>query len=195
MKYMVAAHMSKQGASEKDLTIHQTTLLPSIRGFGPLMAMIFCPNMDLKRDIWKSRYISVRTGLGYDDEKGCPYFAEHDTVFALDFQFTEDDLTTVSSHIVFLRYSYDFKYLWPFSNFNLSIRFFRFAHQVNQIRYFINTLLFSFGQKNRNEAISADHQLEVMRKLKEVTLKYEFSENISAAFLRLILIDLFISCH
>ncbi|XP_055302653.1 probable ATP-dependent RNA helicase spindle-E [Sitodiplosis mosellana] len=45
IKYMVAAHMSQQGGSNKELVIHQTTLLPSIRGFGPLMAMVFCKQM------------------------------------------------------------------------------------------------------------------------------------------------------
>lgn len=58
--------------------------------------MIFCPHMDLKRDEWKSRFISVRTGLGYNDEKKCPYYAEHDAVFPLDFEFTADDLNLVS---------------------------------------------------------------------------------------------------
>lgn len=58
--------------------------------------MIFCPSMDMKRDEWKSRFISVRTGLGYNDEKKCPYYAEHDAVFPLDFEFTADDLNLVS---------------------------------------------------------------------------------------------------
>lgn len=48
--------------------------------------------------------------------------------------------------------------------------------QINQIRYFFNTLLFSFNAKNRYETISAEHQLKVMQKLKEVTLKYEINE-------------------
>lgn len=99
---MVATHISKHGiANDKGFTIHETTLLPSIRGFGALMAMIFCPAMDLKRDEWKSRYISVRTGLGFNEEKKCPYFAEHDAVFPLDFQLDADDLGMVSTLICF----------------------------------------------------------------------------------------------
>lgn len=77
-------------------TIHETTQLPNIRGFGALMAIIFCPALDLKRDKYNSRYISARTGLGYNDEKGCPYFAEHDTVIPLDFELDENDLVQVS---------------------------------------------------------------------------------------------------
>lgn len=60
---MVAAHKSERGNSgERGFTIHETTLLPSIRGFGPLMAAIFCKQLDLKRDISKTRYISLLTG-------------------------------------------------------------------------------------------------------------------------------------
>lgn len=93
---MVAAYSSTRGNSDEECTVHETTLLPSIRGFGPLMAMIFCPAMDLKLDQYSSRYISVRTGLGYNDDKNCPYYPDHDTVFPLDFEFTESDLMLVS---------------------------------------------------------------------------------------------------
>lgn len=93
---MVASHISTCGLSTNTgFTIHETTLLPNIRGFGALMAMTFCPEMDLKRDQWKSRYISMRTGLGYNDEKNCPYFAEHDAVFPLDFVLDADDIGMV----------------------------------------------------------------------------------------------------
>lgn len=37
---MVASHISQRGLSNKDFTIHETTVLPNIRGFGPLMAMV-----------------------------------------------------------------------------------------------------------------------------------------------------------
>lgn len=59
------------------------------------MAMVFCKAMELKRDQWKSRYISVRTGLGYNEDRKCPYFPEHDAVFPLDFEFTDADLSLV----------------------------------------------------------------------------------------------------
>lgn len=96
IKYMVAAHTSQRGVTNKEFTIHETTVLPSIRGFGPLMAMIFCRSLDLKRDQTKSRYISLRTGLGYNADKSCPYYAERDTLFPLDFEFEHKDLELVS---------------------------------------------------------------------------------------------------
>lgn len=93
---MVAAQISTRGMNDEDCQVHETTLLPSIRGFGPMMAMIFCPAMDLKRDQWNSRYISVRTGLGYNEDKNSPYYPEHDAMFALDFEFSQNDLMLVS---------------------------------------------------------------------------------------------------
>ncbi|XP_031619138.1 probable ATP-dependent RNA helicase spindle-E [Contarinia nasturtii] len=129
IKYMVASHVSQQSANNKEFTIHQTTLLPSIRGFGPLMAMVFCPAADLKRDQWNSRYISVRTGLGYNDDRKHPYFAEHDAVFQLDFDFGMEDL-----------------------------------EMINQMRYNLDTLLSS------SDKVSFKNRLQVMKKLKEVTL-------------------------
>lgn len=93
---MVAATISQVGGNNKNFVAHETTLLPNIRGFGAMMAMLFAKNCDLKRDTSKTRFISVRCGLGYNDDKECAYFAEHDTVFPLDFEFTEDDLSLVS---------------------------------------------------------------------------------------------------
>lgn len=59
MKYMIGAHISQQGGSNKDFVVHETTLLPHIRGFGALMAMIFCKQIDLKRDVTKTRYFTT----------------------------------------------------------------------------------------------------------------------------------------
>lgn len=101
---MVAAHINQLGSGgDRGFTIQETTQLPSIRGFGALMAIIFCPSLDLKRDKWKSRYISARTGLGFNEKKGCPYFVEHDTVIPLDFELDEKDLEHVSYHIFFCK--------------------------------------------------------------------------------------------
>lgn len=75
-------------------------------------------------------------GLGYNDEKECAYFDEHDAVFPMDFEFTEDDLSL-----------------------------------INHIRYNLNTLLFAFNNKGRNDSISSKNKLEVMKKLKEITIK------------------------
>lgn len=124
---MVAAHISQNGPHEKNktLSVNETTLLPPLRGsifcifqynhsinhfmifiiyagFGPLMAMIFCPQINLKRDSANSRYISVLTGLGAATSKKCKekvsLFPENDSVFHLDFELTNGDIAKVSNH-------------------------------------------------------------------------------------------------
>lgn len=95
-RYMTAAHISQKGDNQS-FTLHETTLLPSIRGFGVLMAMIFAPRMHLKRDPARTRFTSVLTGLGFN-EKGA-IFPQHDNVFHLDFALEEDDLNYVSIDI------------------------------------------------------------------------------------------------
>lgn len=107
IKYIVASHVSQQGSSNKEFTIHETTLLPNIRGFGALMAMIFSPAIDLKRDQWKTRYISLRAGLGYYGDKEMSYFSEHDIVIPLDFEFNEEDLSLVSTHYLDMVFTFN----------------------------------------------------------------------------------------
>lgn len=92
MKYMVAATIIGTGSN---LLARQTTLLPNIRGFGPLMALIFCPQMEVTRDKTKNRYVSILTGLGWDDNKQHPVFEEHDMVFDLDVEITREDFDLV----------------------------------------------------------------------------------------------------
>lgn len=104
MKYVVAAHMSQKGGEDKYYALHQTTLLPNIRGFGILMAMIFSPRMHLKRDKAKTRFTSVLTGLGFVKDR--PIFPQHDNVFYLDFALDEDDLNLVNKFQVFFSFSF-----------------------------------------------------------------------------------------
>lgn len=94
-KYMSAAHVAQSSTEDRNITISGTTLMPNIRGFGPLMAMIFCPKMDLKRDQSKSRYLSVLTGLGCWGEDNDPLFPEHDLLFPLDFHLDHEDIAKV----------------------------------------------------------------------------------------------------
>lgn len=79
-------------------------------GFGPLMAMIFCPKINLKRDSANSRYISVLTGLGAapgkNNKEKLSLFPENDSVFHLDFELTNGDIAKVSDHFNTLIFQY-----------------------------------------------------------------------------------------
>lgn len=93
---MVAAAINQSNTLDFNLIVRETTLLPNIRGIGTLINLLFCPLMEIKRDKTKSRYTSVITGLGYDHKEKTPIFEEHDCVFNLDFELTQDDLDMVS---------------------------------------------------------------------------------------------------
>lgn len=69
--------------------------MPNIRGFGPLMALIFCPTMQVKRNKEKTYYSAIRTGLGYNHEKNRPIFEEHDITFHLNVEITQHDIELV----------------------------------------------------------------------------------------------------
>lgn len=95
-KYLVAVSVCQKNESNTDkINVRQTTMMPHIRGFGPLMAAIFCPMMELARDKSNSHYVSMITGLGYDEQARQPWFPENDMTFDLDTEFTVDDLKKV----------------------------------------------------------------------------------------------------
>lgn len=78
-----------------DLSLRNTTLMPNIRGFGALSALIFCPTMQIKTNETQTNYTALRTGLGYDNVKKRPVFPEHDMQFHLDVEITQHDIEMV----------------------------------------------------------------------------------------------------
>lgn len=95
-KYLVASTVTQSDGNTSLLVARETTLLPNIRGFGPLMALLFCPTMEVRRDKTRSRNVSIITGLGYDTDRNIPLYEEHDSVFQLDVEITQDDFSMVS---------------------------------------------------------------------------------------------------
>lgn len=117
-KYLVAVS-ANQNDEHSSITVRQTTLMPNIRLFGPLMAAIFAPQMKLLRNEAKTDYIKMITGLGLDQSSVC--LSEQTTMsFDLDVELKNSDIETV---IIFdnsfhLNSVYDF--------FKLEIRFYKF---------------------------------------------------------------------
>lgn len=70
--------------------------MPNITGFGALMAMIFCPQLEFQQDRQRSRYTSMLCGLGYNAAARRPVFEEHDVRFELDFELNHDDLKWIN---------------------------------------------------------------------------------------------------
>lgn len=94
-KYLVAATVCNSDSNQRSLSLRSTTQMPNIRGFAPLMALCFCPTMQVKCNQEKTHYTAIRTGLGYDSEKNRPMFEKHDIVFNLDVEITQHDIDCV----------------------------------------------------------------------------------------------------
>lgn len=69
--------------------------MPNIPGFGAIIAMIFSPCIDLKRNKDGTRYTSVLSGLGSYRQMQRPIFEEHDTTFDLDVVIDYQDIQDV----------------------------------------------------------------------------------------------------
>lgn len=94
MKYIIAANVT-ENQSKSELTARETSIMPNIPGFGPLMAMIFSPTCEFFRDKYKSRYVAILCGLGINPINKQPMFSEHDAVFNLDTEIDVDDISSV----------------------------------------------------------------------------------------------------
>lgn len=99
-KMLVGAFVHEQG---NRLILRQASMMPNIPGFGPLMALIFCPTCQLKKDEEETRVVSILTGLGCDKNTGESLFPEHDLALTLDVVLTDDDITEINA----LRYTMD----------------------------------------------------------------------------------------
>lgn len=99
-KLLVATNITESSMTG-NLTVRETTVMPNIHGFAPLMALLFCPTMEIHRDPTKSRYASILTGLGFDPATNNSLYEEHDMIFCLDTEITQSDLEIINQ----MRYS------------------------------------------------------------------------------------------
>lgn len=94
-KLIVATSMT-EAKSNGNLTVRETTIMPNIHGFAPLMALLFCSTMEINRDLTKSRYASILTGLGFDPITNQSLYEEHDMIFCLDTEISQSDLEIIN---------------------------------------------------------------------------------------------------
>lgn len=99
-KYLVSVSVCEKNDKKNNrISVRRTTMMPHIRAFGPLMAAIFSPAMELTRDKSNSHYVSMITGLGYDAIARRAMFAENDVRFNLDTEITINDLEKVQMNL------------------------------------------------------------------------------------------------
>ncbi|XP_065082926.1 probable ATP-dependent RNA helicase spindle-E [Ochlerotatus camptorhynchus] len=99
-KLLVGAYVHEQG---NRLVVRQASLMPNIPGFGVLMALIFCPTCQVKKDEEGTRVVSLLTGLGFDKTTGESLYPEHDLAMTLDIVLSDDDIVEINA----LRYTMD----------------------------------------------------------------------------------------
>ncbi|XP_013171047.1 PREDICTED: probable ATP-dependent RNA helicase spindle-E [Papilio xuthus] len=93
-KLLVAAQVG-QNEMGSTLTLHHTTLMPNIPGLPAIIALLFCPAAELRRDERCTRYVSTLCGLGSHDD-GRPYFPEHDILVNIDVDLDVDDIGLIN---------------------------------------------------------------------------------------------------
>ncbi|KAL5273653.1 TDRD9 family protein [Megaselia abdita] len=101
-RLLVAVSVTEQFESQK-LTARSVSLMPNIHGFGALMALIFAPQIQIKRNTNKTKYTAVLCGLGFDEITGKSLYEEHDILMYLDMELTPKDIELVNQ----IRYSFD----------------------------------------------------------------------------------------
>ncbi|CAH2045426.1 unnamed protein product, partial [Iphiclides podalirius] len=93
-RLLVAAEVGQNEASST-LTLRHTTLMPNIPGLPAIIALLFCPVAELRRDSCGSRYVSALCGLG-SGEDGTPYFPEHDILVNVDADLGVEDIGLIN---------------------------------------------------------------------------------------------------
>lgn len=92
---LVAASVTQNPKGDK-LCLRNTTRMPNARGLTSLLALIFAPRIELKRNNLGNRYVGALCGLGFHPITKASLFPEHDMPITFDVDITNDDLCDVS---------------------------------------------------------------------------------------------------
>lgn len=93
-RLLVAAYVGCNEQNTK-LTLRHTTMMPNIPGLPAIIALLFCPAAELRRNSAGTRYVSALCGLG-STHRGLPYFPEHDLLVDIDADLSVDDIGLIN---------------------------------------------------------------------------------------------------
>jgi hypothetical protein len=71
--------------------------LPNIPGLPVILALLFAPQAQIRRNADKSRYESILTGLGYDRLNERPYYEERDASLIVDVSLSVEDILKINN--------------------------------------------------------------------------------------------------
>lgn len=93
---LLVAQIVNQRLNSGKLTLKNTTFLPNIPGLTALLALIFAPRMELRRNSRKTYYTGALCGLGpIDNLTGQAMLSDHDMEIEFDVEITIDDIKEV----------------------------------------------------------------------------------------------------
>ncbi|XP_044578362.1 probable ATP-dependent RNA helicase spindle-E [Cotesia glomerata] len=93
---LLIAGSINESAVTHNLTLYNTTLMPSIPGLLPLLCLIFAPQIELRSNSFGTQYIGVLCGLGYHEKSQHSIFPEHDMPIPFDVEITMTDLQLIN---------------------------------------------------------------------------------------------------
>lgn len=94
-RMIVASHVS-QSAVTDNVTLRNTTLMPSIPGLHCLMALLFSPYVELRTNHERTEYTGALCGLGFERRTGASLYPEHDIELGFDVVLDQDDMFMVN---------------------------------------------------------------------------------------------------
>ncbi|XP_008556380.3 probable ATP-dependent RNA helicase spindle-E [Microplitis demolitor] len=129
-KLLIAGSIN-ESAINHNLTLYNTTLMPSIPGLIPLLCLIFAPQIELRRNSYGTQYIGALCGLGYDEKTQDSLFPEHDMPIPFDVEITMDDLQLINQ----LRHYMNAAILYDESNQEVDEDTLQCQHRIKDILF------------------------------------------------------------
>jgi len=94
-RLMIAASVGIQDRSGS-VVARDTTMMPSVPGLLPLLAMLFAPKIELRVDLRQTKYTGVLCGLGTaPNEPDLPIYPDHDVEIVFDTNIDDEDIDLV----------------------------------------------------------------------------------------------------
>lgn len=90
----VAANVTRNRS--EGITLRELTMLPKINGLAEILALIFTPQMILRRSDDLTRYTKLQTGLGCDPITRQAFFPLHDASFPITIDITDKDFQNIN---------------------------------------------------------------------------------------------------
>ncbi|CAB3361811.1 Hypothetical predicted protein [Cloeon dipterum] len=94
-RFLVAG-LVQASHGKPNLTLHDTTLMPTIPGLLALTSMIFAPKIELRRQPGVKHFTGMICGLGTEKKNRNALYPEHDMEQVFDVEFTLEDMRDIN---------------------------------------------------------------------------------------------------